>query len=546
MEVYACYLKDKEELNNSTSGGAFYGFAKKIIENGGVVFGATEDDEGYVYHTCAQSLEELENLRQSKYVQSRILDTYTKIKQLLVDNQLVLFSGTPCQVAGLRSFLQVGYKQLYCVEVICHGVPSQKEFNLYKKELAPNKRINGYLFRSKCLGWDNMHIQYSIDNTVNVVKSQEDDFFYAFDNKYNLRRSCYDCKFKGENSDADITMGDYWGIKQQHPDFYNNMGVSVVVVRNEKGKNLFKLCIDEFNYIESSYEKALYNNSALQYGYVNTKKRTKYFELYNQGYNRNEIIKLLEKEDYNYNFTIVGSYSSRLVVNKIRERNPVLKIRNHFMDSTLASICSNEILTIDDNEIMCSNEFRKQLVLSDLHKNFKSLDADFEENDWLVIDLLEERHDNLLFNNTIITDSESFQECDIQIDAQRISFFDMSISMWKDYCMKFIRLIKQKYRLDHVILNCAYMAELHGTKDGVIPFKNIEYIRKFNHRLKECYQFIQDNLKGIICIDNFNVNVEYCSDLFEYGCEPIYYNMHKYLSDSEMIERIVLKGERDG
>ena len=76
-----------------------------------------------------------------------------------------------------------------------------------------------------------MHIQYSIDNTVNVVKSQEDDFFYAFDNKYNLRRSCYDCKFKGENSDADITMGDYWGIKQQHPDFYNNMGVSVVVVR---------------------------------------------------------------------------------------------------------------------------------------------------------------------------------------------------------------------------------------------------------------------------------------------------------------------------
>lgn len=545
--VYAAYLKDEEELKKSSSGGVFYGIAKEIIQRGGVVFGAVMDKSLSVKHKVACSEEELNSLRGSKYIQSRIGNAYIDVKVYLEKDIPVLFTGTPCQIAGLRSFLgeNAQNENLFCVEVICHGVPSYKLFVEYINEIGGKERIEEYQFRDGRFGWENMHISYKYGDEDKVVKAIEDKYFYGFDKKYFLRRSCYECKFKGMNSRADITIGDYWGIRKEHPDFGNINGVSAVVIRNKKGGELFSRCREQFVYRESEYRKVLHGNPALQSAKMDKKIRETFFGLRSQQGDFGSIYNELEQQELFCNIAIIGGYSSRLTVNTLHLRDSRVRIVWHIMNSTILSMTSQKVDEIDIEKLSCKNEYRTSAVLRDVTKAWRMTRPSKKDN-WLVIDFLEERYDNYMFSDDrYITRSEAFDETGITPKVPLVSFMEVSMETWQTSCLAFIRLIRQYYQPEEIILNCLYLTEKHGIEQETLSFENVERIRSINKKLESCYSFFQEHLPGIHCISVSEDTDVYCYDFFDYGVEPMYYNSSIYAALSNALAEIVFGTDKE-
>lgn len=250
LSVYAAKNNDEEIRLKSSSGGIFTLLAEKVIAEGGVVFGAKFDADWNVVHDYTETVEGLAAFRGSKYVQSEIGNNYRIAKQFLSDGRKVLFSGTPCQIAGLKRFLRKEYDNLLTVDVVCHGVPSPMVWNKYKDEIvrktvsnleciAPNNsqpRISNVNFRDKTAGWKNYLCTYSIleasNNTIITNNHTEDAYMRLFLANYSLRPSCYYCPSKAGKSGSDMTLGDCWGIKRINKSFDDNKGVGVYIVHN--------------------------------------------------------------------------------------------------------------------------------------------------------------------------------------------------------------------------------------------------------------------------------------------------------------------------
>lgn len=264
--VYAAKAKSETVLMNSSSGGIFYVFAKHIIEKGGVVFGAAYRDDFSVEHIKAETLDEIKPLQGSKYVQSNTADTYVECETYLKSGRFVLYTGTPCQIAGLKSYLKNSYDNLLTIEIICHGVPSGKLFKKYINHISDKMKspVVEYNFRSKSKnGWGlEYYVKYA-NNYSNVSICDNDSYYSRFLKGSTYRESCYECKYANENRVADLTIGDYWGIEKFHPDFYDKNGVSVIIVNSDVGDGYFNAVSDEIEYISSTYENAAYANKNL-------------------------------------------------------------------------------------------------------------------------------------------------------------------------------------------------------------------------------------------------------------------------------------------
>ena len=238
---YAAY-NNSIEREYSSSGGVFFILAKSIIDRGGIVVGARLSEDCYtVNHAFATNIQELMDLLGSKYVQSLMGDIYLRVKQSLFDEKIILFCGTPCQIAGLKSFLGKEYENLICVDFICHGVPSpglwEKNVRYYEKVM--NSKIKNVNFRSKKYGGHSeFGILYSGRKEIYNTK-KVDPYLSLFLSDVILRPSCYDCNFKGLDRDADITLGDFWGIDEYIKSFNDGRGVSIIVIHSDKGKKLF-------------------------------------------------------------------------------------------------------------------------------------------------------------------------------------------------------------------------------------------------------------------------------------------------------------------
>ena len=236
----ATYSNDKI-LRHSSSGGVFSALSEIILNNGGVVFGAVFDKNWCVHHAVAKNLDELENMRSSKYVQSQIGDVYRQVKDALNSSE-VLFSGTPCQCVGLKNFLGKDYDNLLTVEVICHGTPSPALWEYYVGELGYAHDIANINFRSKRNGWgDGIYIDinfYDKGHTINKVPS--DLYGRLFLRNVSLRPACSSCKSRFPNGKADLSLGDAWGIKDFAPEMDDTRGVSIVFVHTAKGKDFFE------------------------------------------------------------------------------------------------------------------------------------------------------------------------------------------------------------------------------------------------------------------------------------------------------------------
>lgn len=226
---------------NSSSGGLFFSLAEKAIAEGGVVFGAGFNQEWVIEHGYATDLKGLNRLRKSKYVFSDLKDSLNKVKEFLEDGRRVLFTGTPCQIASLRQYLKQDYKNLLCVEVVCHGAPQKVAWQRYLDELLQQlhrskQDISNIDFRDKTTGWNSYSFTISFnDGTKFTERASCNMFMSLFLSDYIIKKGCFNCPFKQPYSKADITMGDLWGLKQLRPDNYDNLGTSLVIVNTEKG-----------------------------------------------------------------------------------------------------------------------------------------------------------------------------------------------------------------------------------------------------------------------------------------------------------------------
>ncbi len=262
--VYAVKNKDYEIREKSTSGGVFFELGKKIIDDGGTVFGAVFDEDYRVHHVGVNSIGNLEKMCGSKYVQSDTEQTYSETKKILEEKKMVLYSGTPCQIAGLRSFLDKEYDNLICVSVICHGVPSPeiwKQYLEYKEFLLKEKIVNIQHRDKKRTGWRTADFVLEFEKESFRETFTENTYVKGFLQNLYLRESCFACRAKGIDKGADIIIGDYWGIERCHPSMDDNRGVSVTIINSQKGNALFteiraqlEVTLSELNYIERENE----------------------------------------------------------------------------------------------------------------------------------------------------------------------------------------------------------------------------------------------------------------------------------------------------
>jgi len=263
LKVYAAFSKDEHIRERSSSGGLFSELALPILQQGGLVVGARFSDPYTVEHSIIDCINDLEQLRKSKYVQSEIGIVFRIIKEYLIAGRTVLFSGTPCQAAGLHCYLGESYDNLIIIDLICHSINSPKAYVYWIKdvEIEFGKRVVQVEFRHKINGWRKSGWRTKIffeDGDSTVISKTEGTFAGGFMERLFARPSCSECKFKGKNRVSDITIADFWGIP---PELNDDKGMSQVIINSSKGARLFDLIQSRIVCYERSYAEVLEKNS---------------------------------------------------------------------------------------------------------------------------------------------------------------------------------------------------------------------------------------------------------------------------------------------
>ena len=285
---YAGQLHQRSELFEVSSGGACWALIQTVIQKGGIVYGAEQTDVDNVKHVCAHTLEEAERLRRSKYLPSDTGGVFSAVKQNLKEGALVLFCGTGCQVAALNTFLGKSYDNLFTVDVVCHGVPSIKVWKKYReeKEKLEGKHMAGLVFRDKSKGW--LNNQYKItydDGSVEYESSTQQLFHSGYLQGLFYRPSCGSCRFASIPRVSDISLADYWKYEGKFHSNANNVGVSLIAVNTEKGKNLMMDAQGILDIEETSEALALESCRHMDEHPVENPRRDAFFALFHrEGY----------------------------------------------------------------------------------------------------------------------------------------------------------------------------------------------------------------------------------------------------------------------
>lgn len=278
-KAFAAINKDELVRRESSSGGVFYAIAKWTIEQGGIVFGARWDAKWEVMHDFADSIDGVKAFMKSKYVQSRIGDTYVQAKKFLDEGRWVLFSGTPCQLAGLRSFLGKGYERLLQVDLICHGVPSPGVWRKYLESYFSNENVLSINMREKEKGWDMYRLQIVTDTKEYLGEMKSNPFLIGFLNNSYLRKSCYQCAFRHYHRASDMTIADYWGVKKECPEMYDGRGTSVVFCHTGKAYSLLNQLSGELAILVQDKTQAVRSNKGMEVNLGLSSKRPRFYRL---------------------------------------------------------------------------------------------------------------------------------------------------------------------------------------------------------------------------------------------------------------------------
>ncbi len=280
-QAYACYNRDVLVRSESSSGGIFTLLAEQIISAGGVVFGVGLDKDLSAFHSYAETKEQLSDFRGSKYIQSKIGETYKKAKDFLKQDRRVLFTGTPCQIAGLKSYLQQDYDNLFCIDIICHGVPSPKVWHKYVSyhENRVGAKAQSANFRHKNKGWKRFSMSLLFSNGTQHIETLDKDLFMqAFLKDTCLRPSCHKCNFKSLHRQSDITLADFWGVQNVLPELDDDRGTSLLLINSAKGKAMFDRIEDSISFEKVDINKAVSYNPAVIKSAGQNPKREKFFD----------------------------------------------------------------------------------------------------------------------------------------------------------------------------------------------------------------------------------------------------------------------------
>ena len=278
-KCYVGYANEMKYKINSSSGGIFTIIATKILEDNGIVIGAAFNEDNKLIHYAIDKKEDLYKLQGSKYLQSNLDNIFKVLKEYLNDKK-VLFVGTPCQIAGLKAYLKKDYNNLITIDLFCHGVPSPRLFDKYIKELETkyNDKLINYNFRDKSTGWDNYSNKASFNKKEAKELQVNNDYMKLFLSDVALRESCYNCNFKLGNKYSDITLGDFWGVNNYHPDMYNKEGVSAIIINTEKGNDIFNRITEYLTYKECKLDEISSGNPSLvRSSDVSINKRNRFF-----------------------------------------------------------------------------------------------------------------------------------------------------------------------------------------------------------------------------------------------------------------------------
>lgn len=325
IDQYWGVNKDEEIRMTSSSGGIFYAIATEIIRQGGYVAGAVFNEKWLAQHVVTDSIKGLTAFKGSKYIQSDICQVYLETEKLLKSGKKVLFSGTPCQVAGLKGFLRKPYENLLCVDIVCHGVPSPMVWKDYVTEITGKtsywKYIDSITFKDKSKSWGQyaLDIRFHDDKGKGEVLNQstkENMYTVCFLRNYTLRPSCFECPAKAGRSGSDITLGDFWGINSFYPELNDEKGSSVVMCYTEKGIELLKrqnIAVKGISY----HEATVYNPATTQ----SPQETSKIIKFWKEYLSAEDKIDVLEK----YSDPITPSIYQRLknivkrILNKLRK-----------------------------------------------------------------------------------------------------------------------------------------------------------------------------------------------------------------------------------
>ena len=236
----------------SSSGAVFPLLAEQVLSENGVVCGAAFEDNIHLKHILISDLKDLKKLKGSKYLQSDTRHIFSAIKDLLEKGKYVLFSGTPCQVAGLNLFLRKKYDTLITVDVICHGTPSPKVWRKYLDELksTPDEQFISTNFRDKSMDWESFSITCTSDRKTYTQKAAQNPYYRAFLSNLSIRKSCTKCPVIGFARHGDITLGDFWKINKYNPKLNDQLGTSCVLLNSPKGEQLFSKIQSKLKFCE--------------------------------------------------------------------------------------------------------------------------------------------------------------------------------------------------------------------------------------------------------------------------------------------------------
>lgn len=264
LHTYAAWAKDEQEYKTSTSGGIGACLSRYIIQNNGIVYGCACLPNAEIKHIRVENEKDLPLLKGSKYVQSSINNSYTSVKKDLIDGKIVLFIGTPCQVAGLKSYLKKDYVNLYTIDLICHGVPSLGYLQFHLKSKLSVNQSDNVTFRDD----NNMILKVSYNNKLVYTydfwsNRYKDEYYNAFMDGFSYRQSCHSCPYASPTRVSDVTIGDFWGFKDDisrpHPN-----GLSCILCNTEKGNYLIDKIKDTLYIYERELEEAVNGNAQLR------------------------------------------------------------------------------------------------------------------------------------------------------------------------------------------------------------------------------------------------------------------------------------------
>lgn len=331
LKVFAG-ISENTNVINSASGGIFAGLALSILNENGIVYGVSmENIKGSLtpMHIGIEKKEDLYKLQGSKYVQSYTGNIYRKVLKELKDNRLVLFSGTPCQIDALKSFLKKDYNNLLTVDIICHGVPNIKFFQDYIKILE--KKLNGnilnFKFRDKDLGWGlNAKIVYKSNNgniKEKIIPAGESSYYKLFLNSDIYRENCYYCKYANSKRMGDITIGDFWGINIEHPELIKENklneknGVSCILINTTNGEKYINKYSNNLTLYNSTFDKVRNHNKQLNSPSQFSNNREEILDIYNN-YGYDGIEAWFRKKRGFKLYIIKLKNKIKIVLNKIR------------------------------------------------------------------------------------------------------------------------------------------------------------------------------------------------------------------------------------